>query len=386
MRGWSDPAAFHRSDERAAYHYMDAMRFVAALTVVVGHALSMVWGPPEPGVALAPWSWAVRQLMGLGHQAVMVFFVLSGFWITHSAVRHLDRERFWPEFLIDRVSRLHIVVVPALAFGAVLDVLGASLFKGSVYRGGLGLEGLSDGVYNHLTAEAFGGSLVFLQGLAVPEVGTNAPLWSVAFEFWYYIWFAALAVSIMRRRPSSVLLMFVLGAIWPSLFSLFPIWLMGSLVYFADRRRSLQSETSRRWAFAVMGAGVIAMAAVLVIVRLGLLKIIFCDLLIGLAFSLVLWGMLRDAAMFPQWLAPVARYGATASFSLYVTHYPLFAFVLSAAGYNTRRGSDVASLALIVGLCLIAVATGWLFSRLTEVHTARLRRLIKFRLQPAARG
>jgi peptidoglycan/LPS O-acetylase OafA/YrhL len=183
---------------------MDAMRFFAALFVVVGHAVQVIWGGRALIDPVDWWSWAFTHAVGFGQQAVMIFFVLSGFWITRSVMRCLDGERFWREFLTDRLTRLHIVIVPTLALGAVLDVLGERLFHGSVYWGGLGLELLADGLYNHLTPAVFAGNLVFLQGFAMNEVGTNAPLWSVAYEFWYYVWFAALAASVARRRLSLV--------------------------------------------------------------------------------------------------------------------------------------------------------------------------------------
>ena len=386
MRGGSEPVAFARPEARAAYRYMDAMRFFAALTVVMGHAVGMVWGGPENGKPAELWSGTFTQLAGFGHEAVVVFFVLSGFWISHSAVRQLAGERFWREFLTDRLSRLLIVVVPALALGAVLDVLGASLFHGSVYWGGLGLERLDDGVYSHLKASVLLGNLLFLEGFAVKAFGSNGVLWSVAFEFWYYIWFAALAVSVVRRKPSPALLALGLGAIWPVLLYMFPVWLIGSGVYLADRHWVQRTGMRTDKALAVLVAGVVAMAAALLVVRLGLLKVVFSDLLVGLAFSIALWGLLRGAVAFPRWLAPFARYGAAASFSLYVTHYPLFAFVLSAIGHNARRTPDLASFVLILVLGALAVATAWLFSRMTEAHTSRLRGMIRLRLRPAARG
>jgi len=88
---------------------------------------------------------------------------------------------------------------------------------------------------------------------------------------------------------------------------------------------------------------------------------------------------LRGGLPFPGWFDPVARYGARASFSLYAVHYPFLAFVLAAIGYNARRQPDLASFALIVGLCLLAVGTAWLFSRATEAKTGRLREAIRRR-------
>lgn len=364
---------------------MDAARFFAALMVVMGHALGMAGWPLVQNDRLGPASWTFVHVVAFGHEAVMVFFVLSGFWISHSAVRLLDGDRFWSEYLTDRVSRLLIVLVPALGFGALLDLLGASVFHGAVYWGHHSFAPLKDGVYNHLTPLVFLGNLVFLQGLAVSVLGTNGPLWSIAYEFWYYLWFAGLAVSIHRRRLSPALLTLALGVIWPPLMTRFPIWLMGSLVYFADRHWAQRFGMSRGTARLLLGVGVVSMVAALLVARLGIMPIVVSDQFVGLAFSLVLWGLLRDAVRFPRWLAPFARYGAGASFSLYAIHVPLFAFVLSAVGGDPGAGREPFVLVVVVlALCLLAVAVGWLFARITEAKTAQFRQIARLRLRIAS--
>jgi peptidoglycan/LPS O-acetylase OafA/YrhL len=362
---------------------MDAMRFFAALAVVLGHAQALVWAPPARGEQMAPWSWTFTQLSNFGHQAVMVFFVLSGFWISHSVARQLDGERFWPNFLTARLSRLLIVVIPGLAFGALLDVLGAGVFHGVAYWGGLGLRSMADGVYSYLTPGVIAGNLLFLQNFAVHTPGTNGAMWSVGFEFWYYLWFAALTASVHQRAPSPVLLTLALGLFWPVLLLSFPVWLMGSLVFHADRR--CQAPERRGEARVLLAVGLVAMIAVLVFLHPPKVKYYISDVPLGLSFSLVLWGLLRGALPFPRWLSPFARYGAGASFSLYVTHYPLLVIGVSMVGYKVRPNPDLASFGLILGLCLLSIAAAWMFSRFTEAHTGRLRHVLRAWLRPAAK-
>lgn len=385
MRGF-EPAARERPGARDAYLYMDALRFFAALAVVLSHARQLVWAAPENGAAMAPWSWIFTQATSFGGEAVMVFFVLSGFWITKTATRQLGSEQFWPRFLTDRLTRLLLVLVPALALGALLDLLGAGLLDGAVYRGGLGVSRLGRSVYDHLTPAVIVGNLLFLQPYAVVPAGTNGPLWSLGHEFWYYLWFAALAVSIKRRAVSPALIVLALGVIWPGLLYLFPVWLVGSLAYYADQCETLRRATTRRGARVFLSVGLAAMAAVHTLHACSAIGILTMELLTGIAFGLVLWGLLRDAIPFPRWLRPCARYGAGASFSLYVTHFPLLAIALAALGYGVRRSPDLASFGLIISLCCLAVAVGWLFSRVTEAHTGRLRELLRLRPWPATRG
>src|SRR5919201_675758 len=58
---------------------LDAVRGLAAMYVVAFHATNILWpeAPPDSGAFIV----AVRQLLGFGHEAVLVFFVVSGFCI-----------------------------------------------------------------------------------------------------------------------------------------------------------------------------------------------------------------------------------------------------------------------------------------------------------------
>lgn len=49
-----------------------------------------------------------------GHEAVMVFFVLSGFFIGTSVLESFRERRWsWRAYLINRLTRLQLVLVPA---------------------------------------------------------------------------------------------------------------------------------------------------------------------------------------------------------------------------------------------------------------------------------
>ena len=56
---------------------MDLFRTAAALIVVISHARDVVMADYDGAIAYAPFYAAT----GFGHSGVIVFFVLSGFWI-----------------------------------------------------------------------------------------------------------------------------------------------------------------------------------------------------------------------------------------------------------------------------------------------------------------
>ncbi len=353
---------------------MDLFRFVAATTVVLEHARDLVWiDAPQAGAlpALALIAYAVS---GLGHEAVMAFFVLSGFWITHAAERKMAEPSFWPAYLIDRLSRLSIVIVPALVLGGLLDWIGMHILHGPVYFDGLGAHSISPDAHLHLTPLIFAGNLLFLQDLAVATFGSNGPLWSLAAEFWYYLWFAALLFLGRRRRLAVPLIAVGAAVAWPQLLPGFAVWLLGSALYYADRAwRRARRASGLGYAGLVAATGLLGCA--LALSRLQLLGSGLADLCVAGAFTLVLWTLLRSEIGFPnRVLGPLAEYGARASFSLYVVHYPLLALAVSALGVDRRLAPGLGTAALIAGLVVAALVAAWGFAALTEAHTGKLRR------------
>lgn len=194
---------------RNAYAWMDAFRTVAVVLVAVSHVRDIIWRDAAPTNGLV--TKVFYLLTGFGHIGVVVFFTLSGFWITRSVMKRIDQPRFWPNYLIDRVSHLWIVLIPVLIIGGTLGWAGAFYGAFPNYMAVTGLHSISVPVANTLSVSGVFGSLLLRGAIAVPLLGSNGPMWSLAFEFWYYIWFPAL-VLLVARVAQSILLDPVLAA------------------------------------------------------------------------------------------------------------------------------------------------------------------------------
>ena len=95
--------------------YLDALRFLAALVVFASHM-----GYYRFTHGNMQW---IRDL-NLGSDAVVVFFVLSGFVIAYTT---LTKDRGPTAYAEARFARLYSVVIPALIFTFALDGLGSWL-------------------------------------------------------------------------------------------------------------------------------------------------------------------------------------------------------------------------------------------------------------------
>ncbi|WP_155371873.1 acyltransferase family protein [Catellatospora vulcania] len=159
-----------RPDERM--QWMDALRAIAAGTVVVFHLVS--YGFP----ALRP-LWLVRQI-DLGRYGVMLFFLVSGYVIAMALERYRHLGAFW----IGRVFRLYpAYLVSALAMAAVL-MTGYRPYR--AYD--LGDPAISAISHAAMLGEFTGAS---------PLVGVY---WTLSYEMVFYLVVSALFVFGLQRR------------------------------------------------------------------------------------------------------------------------------------------------------------------------------------------
>ena len=115
--------------------WLDCFRWLAALSVLVTHVGIRMLAPVGEISASLPHA-AYAFLAGFDHQAVMVFFVLSGFLVGGSVMREVavtGHVAVGP-YLLRRALRLCLVLWPAFALGAACTAaaLEARCWRGSV--------------------------------------------------------------------------------------------------------------------------------------------------------------------------------------------------------------------------------------------------------------
>ncbi|MDR7102051.1 acyltransferase [Croceicoccus sp. BE223] len=369
------------SDRQVVVHgWIDAMRIVAAFAVMVGHLRDMLWQDYA-----GDWRWAVAYAgTGLGHQAVIVFFVISGYWITASVMRRIDAPSFWPLYMIDRVTRLQVVLVAALALTFVVDKAGLTWVGGPLYEGTSGAHSVKDGIAQDLGLSSLVGNLAFGQGLFAPTFGSNAPLWSLAYEFWFYVCFPALFLLFARRRVTWALASVVVMALWPEVAFGFACWLAGAAVWWVvDSGRAGRA----RWPLleSIGASGAFLVTAVLASQWGGAAS----DLVLAGMFALLLLALFRSSARLPSAPLFLQRWGQTGSYSLYALHYPL-ALLLAAMTLNTltagaRMSPGPLALAVLLVLVLVVFCAGLAFAALIEVRTPAVRRALRERVLRSGR-
>lgn len=316
---------------KSASAQLDMIRGLAAVAVLIGHVRGLFFvdfGALEtPSVFLR----AMYAVTGLGHQAVMVFFVLSGFLVGGSVLKTV-RTWSWRQYLVHRLTRLYIVLLPALFLTACADFVGWRLPSAPAYYAGI-IPHFNSAAYRlHLSWTAFAGNAVFLQTIAVPTFGSDDPLWSLANEFWYYLLFPALVLAFTKKGHLSRFayggMTFALSILLPiGMVSGFAIWLFGVFIW-----ASPTITLSRRFRQVVITLFALAFGIILALARVSAFSDNVGDVVVGVAFALWLYSMVRTGGPAHALKAyhTVGRLISGCSYSVYAVDFP---FVLLARAW-----------------------------------------------------
>ena len=364
--------------------HLDLIRGLAAWAVMWGHLRGLFFVDFPQVTRHSVWLGSIYFLTGFGHQAVMVFFVLSGFFISSAILkRHATRSWSWRDYAIDRSSRLYVVLIPGLLFGLLWDEVGSRRFVAS----GLYSQPILNLGYavarTGLTVKDFAGNIFFLQTIVCRTFGSNAPLWSLANEFWYYVLFplalsAGLAWVNKRWRSATLFAILAIAvAIFVGIDILigFLVWMAGCAVAIAYSRVKLGR---RGWLIAYLAAALIALAICLTSARVGTPARLGGDVVVGAVFAVVLFGVLQiDFRRQHSRYSRLSHWCAGFSYSLYVLHFPLLLFLRAWLTPAQRWQPDLSHVLRGALIGAVVVAFAWAVSLVTENQTHVVRNWAK---------
>ena len=220
---------------------LTALRGLAALWVVLFHYTALYF----PRLDITSHS----SLIGKGYLAVDLFFMLSGFVMTHVYYRAFCQsvKENYRSFLVARIARLyplHLVVLVSFVATALLVQLLAYASTGSAERIPLtGSRSVAAAVAN----------IFMLQGLSAEHLSWNFPSWSISVEFMAYLAFPLILPWVWRASAHVKVILLLIIAAALSLFAYLsggdfnqwggplvllrclPEFLLGALIYSAYR-------------------------------------------------------------------------------------------------------------------------------------------------------
>jgi peptidoglycan/LPS O-acetylase OafA/YrhL len=300
--------------------YLDLLRLLAAVEVVLFH-----FG--HVGIRPQAHQW--------GHEAVVVFFVLSGFVIRHAAA---TKDHTLQQYCVSRLSRLYAAIIPCLMFTVLFDYAGMALAP-DTYKA----VNFPDSLLV-LFVRLYSSVFMLNQSWAAKDFLSNAAYWSLCFEFWFYALFACYFYTCGRLRAVGMLLL--CAAAGPRILLLAPVWVMGAIAY--------TERATPRWGRLPVWFGLLQPIVVVLVyvqfdlqqagrallgqsleVLLGNAASVLTDMLLAASFAVHLAAakrLERPLALCPVWAERVIRFGASRSFTLYLLHLPALYLLKALAG------------------------------------------------------
>jgi peptidoglycan/LPS O-acetylase OafA/YrhL len=367
--------------------FLDLSRWLSAFLVVIGHVRHLVLVDLKNVEERSIYVDLIYFVSGLGHEAVVVFFVISGYLVGGKALdKWIER---WPDlrdYAIARFSRIYTVLIPALLVGLTIDAVGLYWFNSSeLYTNSMQYQTDSLGreIASSMDASTFLGNLLFLQGILTGSLGSNGPLWSLSYEWWYYCIFALIGVS--ATSSSRFRLFYLLGAI--ALTYLLPeklvvwglIWLLGVGAY---------AWTKSGFHCPNFALGVAMLALAVVVSRtshsvntIASPESISRDFALGLSYVVALVGASRSS--FVVRFKRLHGWLANFSYTTYIFHFPFMIFSVSVlyqvAGLQFRVQPDGEGLLYLFVELVVVYCYCYFWALVAEKHTDAVRSYLQLK-------
>lgn len=353
------------------------------MLVMVGHLRDFLFVGADRLVAAGIIEKGFYFITGFGHHAVMIFFVMSGFLVGGSVLdQYINHSFQWRKYFIDRTTRIYVVFLIALAIGGLFDYIGLNFFN-------------QLGIYNHshefqfscdlgnrdvsesLTSKSLIGNVLMLQTLRVPVFGSNGPLWSLAFEWWYYLLFPLLAMVLF----SNGLLRKIIGGLGSvCIVALLPI---NTLLYFGVWLMGVVVRTGIIPSF----AGRIPSCLVFVIVMASIRSFgsdsLYLDYLLGVSFAFFINEVHQNPVKMSgisDFFVKLNSFLADFSFSMYVLHFPFILLIINVLNsyfaFSIERQPTIQNILLFSVMMLLTYVYAYIVSIFTENKTSSIRNVL----------
>jgi peptidoglycan/LPS O-acetylase OafA/YrhL len=377
-----DAKAAGRRSGPTSVPLLSHLRWIAAFVVVISHIQQVLLSKtgyvvntalPELGLVTKP----IFRPEGYGHAAVVIFFVLSGFLVggklidlAVSSTIHQE----WSHFLLDRFTRIFTVAWPALLLTLIVLLGLAWLLPGAAFvHDSNWTFVLPAPLIADFAASRWAAAITMLNELVAPTLETNGPLWSLAYEWSYYVVGLAAVLACRRILSPAALLVIAYGAFLlllclvnqPDIIFSGLCWSAGAVSRVIFNRRWLRGALTQATGIALVGA-------VLALQR----KYPTPDPVLGVALALMIahcgWASWKLGTSLGERLAGF-------SYSLYAMHFPILLAVtgvMLAAGWlpQQRLPFNIFGFAAATAVLLLIVAAARLFAYFTEDHTGLVRR------------
>lgn len=346
------------------FYWLDLLRFIAAFVVFAGHYRGAFFVEysllPEKNHNI--FVQLFYFLTRIGHEAVIVFFVLSGFFVFGMGVKRCLLGKYdGYNYVVDRTVRIALPLVASLLFLVVKNIIcGFSTNWWVIF-----------------------GNLFSLQGiLCEPAVG---PFWSLSYEVWFYVIFGVMANLIVRKnnRLTKDILMVLLLISFLCFTKLsvhfLLIWVFGGMAYLTIPKKGSE----------IMLWGSLFVFIILIVfsqVTSGSRAFDYgfdisrevLDMLIGAVCCV----FVQQLTLFPpmtKWGLVINTVGtkmAVFSYTLYLSHM-ILVDLLEKVGFEKSAEIGISSVFMYIVELAIGLVVSYLLYLMFEMHTSKVKSFLK---------
>ena len=334
------------------YYWLDLLRFIAAFIVVVSHVRQIFFVTYIDLIDKDLISLIFYTITRIGNEAVIVFFVLSGFLVGGKSLEKIFNNDFNSlNYFIDRAVRILLPLIPTLIFTSIVSFI----------------------LYNKFDFIELVGNLLSLQGVLVNTFGGNGPLWSLSYEVWFYFLIFIIG-KIVFERKFNIYLIFGLIVFLVVFTKLYPIylfcWLIGILVYLhkpAKFSLTIFIFSLLFLLYSILGVqvGYASISYKNHILNYIIFPLDISRLLLSISFGLLIQQLilLKPKKIFFITLNNIGSSFSKSSYTLYLSHYPLLMLInyLGVKKMDLVNFENIIFFICLILICLIFAFVMYLF-------------------------
>ena len=303
----------------------DSLRGVSALLVVASHCVQFFFLPSNPAYH--------KYVAMISQSSVMLFFVMSGFLITKSMTGNISKNGHLDinDFFVKRFARIYPPLIASFLLVAIIVTI--------LYATGLPMSGLpgvpkqysfSDFTSSYMPSFLFlNGFLANFKDVIHDNIGatfinlgvypsSNAPLWSLSIEVWYYV-VAGLAFSGKAKNVVLSIAVAYAGYRLNGPFLMFSIvWMAGSVCCLIHDGVLKVSKYTRLF-LTLLSCLYLVSCTYYLLTGYSPQNLNKFNVASGLFFTMIIWNLfiVNDYRLniFPR--------SASYSYTLYITHFPI---------------------------------------------------------------
>ncbi len=338
---------------------LNLIRFLCSQGVVIGH-LIIFFGIKN------------RFFETLPSFCVLMFFVLSGFLISHSLQQNIFRNEKYTfgSFVKDRFFRIYPPFIAALVLVFILDLIGFQItgqfYSLKIYIGNFFINAAQLQEYPLAT---YINAHYMLEFFRFHYFGTDLPLWTISIEWWLYLFYGFLFYLVIKKHKWNLLNMIIL-----LFFALSPVYYVFvgarmekglTLYWFLGVLITLQSQKTRATSTLIFFSNLLLLFAGMT----GFLWFGYTSSI--LLFFFAIYFLARTSASHihvNSVLKSITNKLAGYSYSLYLIHYSIIYFMMSVFRFE-------ASISNFVFVFVIVNIIAFLFAEIFEKNSKKLKLL-----------